>query len=331
MRPARALVVGFATGVAVTACAPETIAPVGERYEVVRGWPELPEGTLLGQVSGVGVDAEGGVLIFRRAARDWSGGPLTTDPIADPTIFRFDAETGALRTSFGQARFAMPHGLTVDPRGHLWLTDVALHQVFELDASGRVLLVLGEAGVPGNDATHFNMPTDVAVAEDGTFFVSDGYGNARVVRFGADGSFQTAWGEPGSAPGQFSVPHGISLGPDGNVYVADRGNARVQIFDRDGSLRGIWEGTDRGRPWSITVDSAGEAFVVDGGDQLATPPDRARIFEIDPHGAVVTSFGSYGHQDGEMIYPHDIAVDHAGDVYVVEVGLGRRAQKFRRR
>ena len=300
-------------------------------YEVVHGWPVVPEGTLLGQVSGVGIDGHGDVSIFRRAERDWFGGSLSTDRIAAATIMRFDGATGALVSAFGAAQFAMPHGLAIDANDHLWVTDVALHQVFELDETGSVLRSWGEAGVPGNDSTHFDKPTDVAVAEDGSFYVSDGYGNARIVKFDANGQFEFAWGEHGSGPGQFATPHGIAFGPDGNLYVADRGNARVQIFDRQGAFVDMWKSDELGRPWAITFDDRGIALVVDGGDQPAQPPDRASIHEVDSTGHIVGSFGSFGNQDGQLIYPHDIAVGRDQAVYVVEVGVGRRAQKFVRR
>jgi peptidylamidoglycolate lyase len=315
-------------------CADEGLDPLpapSSSYAVVHGWPHVPEGTILGQVSGVGIEASGDILLFRRADRDWFGGALSTDPIASPTILRFDAKTGDLKTSMADSEFAMPHGLTIDKAGHVWLTDVALDQVFELDADGHVLLTLGERGVAGNDASHFDKPTDVAVMDDGSFFVSDGYGNTRVVKFAADGTYQFEWGSPGSGPGEFNVPHGIAIGPDGHVYVADRGNARVQIFDPTGAYLGEWKSPDIGRPWSLAFDSHGDAFVVDGGDQPKNPPDRARVVEVDPAGSVKSSFGSYGNQDGQMIYPHDIAIGADDAIYVVEVGIGRRAQKWVRR
>ncbi len=309
-------------------CTEEQIAPapVPASYRVVLGWPHVPDETVLGQVSGVSVDFEGGVWLFRRAERDWFGATLLTNPILSPTVMRFDGKSGELSGALGAGLFAMPHGLTIDKHGHLWVTDVALHQVFELDHAGNVLRTFGERGISGNDASHFFMPTDVAIADDGSFFVSDGYGNARVVKFDAAGRFERSWGERGSLPGQLSIPHAIALGPDGNVYVADRGNARVQIFDTNGALQGIWQSDALGRPWSIAFDDLGRAFVVDGGDQA--PPGRARVLQVDANGVVVTSFGSYGAGSGEMIDPHDIAVGHDGAVYVVEVGRGRRAQKF---
>lgn len=326
--PARAALLLFCAAVA---CTDEQIEPAPEplpELAVVHGWPDVPEGELLGQVSGVGIEDDGSVLVFRRGPKDWNGGSIPADLIEEATVLRFDADTGALLGSFGGDAFAMPHGLTVDHDGHVWLTDVALHQVFELDRDGRVLRSFGERGVPGADELHFNMPTDVAVAADGTFYVSDGYGNGRVLRFGADGALLGTWGQIGVAPGQFVTPHGIAIGPDGDVYVADRGNARVQAFSPDGAFRAEWKSEALGRPWSIAFAPDGLAYVVDGGDQPTSGPDRARVLIADEDGAVLSSFGSFGNQDGELNRPHDIAVSEDGSVYVVEVGQGKRAQKF---
>lgn len=316
---------------ALAACEEETLDPApvpAPELEVVHGWPVVADGELLGQVSGVGVEADGSVLVFRRGPKDWNGGPIPADVIEEATVLRFDAESGALLGSFGSHAFAMPHGLTVDARGHVWLTDVALHQVYELDASGALLRSFGERGVPGADDAHFNMPTDVAVAADGTFYVSDGYGNGRVLRFAADGTLLGSWGQLGVGPGQFITPHGIAIGPEGNVYVADRGNARVQSFSPEGTFLAEWKGEALGRPWSIAFGPDDLAYVVDGGDQPSSGPDRARILVADGGGAVVSSFGSFGNQDGQLNRPHDIAVSDDGSVYVVEVGQGKRAQKF---
>ncbi len=321
-----------AAALGLAACAEEEVAPVPRAgaYTVVPGWPEVAEGELLGQVSGVGVDAGGDVLVFRRADRDWNGGAISPEPIAAPTILRFDPDTGEERARLGAGQFAMPHGLTVDARGHLWVTDVGLHVVVELAPDGSVVRTLGEPGVSGEDALHFNRPTDVAVTEDGTVFVSDGYGNGRVVVFAADGQVLRTFGSIGTGPGQLLVPHGIALGPDGNVYVADRGNARVQIFTQAGELVSEWKSEALGRPWAIAFAPTGEPFVVDGGDQPVIGPDRARVLITDAAGAVLESFGTFGNRDGELNRPHDIAVGLDGAVYVVEVGSGRRAQKFDR-
>ena len=162
---------------AIGAVADETTR-LSARYQVVHGWPELPPGEILGQATGVDVDSKGRVWVFHRAGRAWSD-PFPTDPIAHATVWVFDAVTGRRLESWGAGLFVMPHGITIDRDDNVWLTDVGRHQVFKFSPDGRLLLALGEAGVPGNDERHFNLPTDVVVADDGTFFVSDGYGNAQ--------------------------------------------------------------------------------------------------------------------------------------------------------
>jgi peptidylamidoglycolate lyase len=313
------------------ACADETIEPAPSRldpYEVAPGWPDPSTAADLGQCSGVGVDSRGRVLVFRRAERDWFGGPLPNDPIATPTIVVLDAESGEVVGALGAGLFVMPHGLTVGPDDDLWVTDVGTHEVHKLDRSGAVVLTLGERGVAGDDEAHFDRPTDVAVAEDGSIYVADGYGNARVVKLSASGEFLFSWGKPGDGPGELATPHSIALDGAGRVYVADRGNARVQVFEPDGRYVTEHKSEALGRPWALAFDRAGYAFVVDGGDQNLQPPDRARVSRLDPEGNLVTSFGSYGEEPGQMIWPHDVAVGQDGSIYVGEVGQGRRIQKF---
>jgi peptidylamidoglycolate lyase len=222
----------------------------------------------------------------------------------------------------------MPHGLTIDDENNIWLTDVGLHQVFKFDHDGNLLMALGVRGVPGDDSTHFNMPTDVAVAPDGSFYVSDGYVNSRVTKFSKDGKFITSWGIKGADPSQFDVPHSLALDSQGRVYVADRGNARLQVFDGNGQFLAEWNGSRLGRPWAVRIDPVGDIFVVDGGDQNGFWPDRARILKLSPGGEVLASFGSYGKAPGDFIWPHTIAIGPDGAIYVGEVGIGMRVQKF---
>lgn len=141
--------------------------------------------------------------------------------------------TGAVRRAWGRKFIADKHGLR-SSGGYLYATDIGNHQVFKMTADGEVVMTLGEKGVPGCDETHFNKPTDVAVAPDGDIYVTDGYGNRRVACFGPDGRFKFAWGKEGGGPGEFKNPHNIVIGSDNRVYVADRDNRRLQIFDRKG-------------------------------------------------------------------------------------------------
>ena len=300
----------------------------GEAYRLVQDWPRLPDGLVLGQVAGVDVDSNGDVYVFHRAERFWGGEEIELEFIASPTLLVLDAETGEVIDQWGAETFVMPHGLTIDDQDNLWLTDVGLHQVFKFDRAGNLLMMLGERGIPGEDAAHFNMPTDVAIAPDGSFYVSDGYVNSRITKFSEDGEHVTSWGTKGMDAGQFDVPHSITLDSQGRVYVADRGNARIQIFDETGQFTEEWKNSSLGRPWAVRIDAIGNIFIVDGGDQNEFWPDRARVLKLDAEGNVLASFGSYGKGPGQFIWPHTIAVGPDGALYVGEVATGMRIQKF---
>lgn len=295
-------------------------------YQVVHGWPQLPEGRVLGAAAGVGVNAAGEVFVFHRGGRTWSE-PLPLDAIKAPTVAVFDGRTGRLLREWGAGALAMPHGLTVDGRGDVWLTDVALHQVFKFSPDGRLLMTLGERGVPGADAGHFNRPTDVAVLPDGSFYVSDGYRNTRVAKFAVDGRFLFQWGRPGKGPGEFNTPHGIDVDAEGRVYVADRENDRVQVFDGQGRFLRQVRSAEAGRPYGVAVLPGGRLAIADGGDQPRGGPDRSGLAIVDGEGRVAQRLGRFGNQDGQFRMAHDVAVDAAGAIYVVDIA-GQRVQKF---
>ena len=297
-------------------------------YQVVHGWPQLPEGRILGQATGVDLDPRGNVFVFHRAGRMWSEDPALP-LISEPTIEVFEGASGRHLRSWGANLFLMPHGLTIDRQGNVWVTDVLLHQVFKFSPGGELLLTLGEARVPGTDRTRFNLPTDVAVLPDGSFYVSDGYGNARVMKFSATGEYQFEWGRKGTGPGEFDLPHAIDVDQRGRVYVADRSNARVQVFDRAGNFLAQWRGTEIGRPYSIAV-SGDRAIIVDGGDQPEQGPDRSGAAEVDLDGRVLARFGRFGNQDGQFRLAHDVAVAADGSIFVVDA-WGQRVQRFMQR
>lgn len=172
----------------------------------------------------------------------------------------------------------------------------------------------------------FNKPTDIAFARNGDFYVSDGYGNSRVAKFSADGTFLLEWGSKGAGYGQLHTPHGITTDADDKVYVADRGNARIQVFDRDGRYLTEWKGRSIGRPWAVSFDGDAHIYVVDGGDQDATSP-RGSLLKLDLRGNVVEKWGAYGDGPGQIADGHDVAVGPDGSVYVVDI-KGKRVQKF---
>ncbi len=296
----------------------------GPRYEVVSGWPALPEGSTLGLCAGVGVDSHGDVFVFHRNERVWST-PFPEEPIAAPTVAVIDGRTGKLLAEWGAGEFIMPHGLTLDSEDNVWLTDVGRHQVFKFTHDGRRLLTLGERGRPGADQSHFNLPTDVAVLPDGSFYVSDGYRNTRVVKFDAAGRYEFEWGGRGAEPGKFNLPHGIAVDGRGRVLVCDRSNARLQVFDARGKYLAEWKGPAIGRPYGVSVAADGHVFLIDGGEQKQ--PDHGKAVELDADGTVVDSFGAHGSEAGQFRTGHDIAVARDGSVYVAE-GAGRRVQKF---
>lgn len=298
-------------------------------YQVVVDWPRLPPTVTLGQVAGVGVDTQGDVYVFRRAGRPWQGEPLDPQATLDaPAVLVLEAATGALKAEWGAGVFVMPHSLTVDSDDHIWVTDVGRHQVLKFDRAGQLLMALGERGVPGADAGHFNLPTDVAVAADGVIYVSDGYANSRIVRFSPEGRYLGEWGRPGAGPGEFATPHSVAVDAAGRVLVADRGNARLQVFSAEGQWLATWAGPALGRPWAVRVDAAGQVYVVDGGDQPALFPDRARLLKFTSDGRPLAAVGAYGRAPGQFIWPHALALGPDGAVYVGEVASGQRVQKF---
>jgi peptidylamidoglycolate lyase len=298
----------------------------GSSYSVVHGWPSLPEGRALGRAAGVAVDSHNHVFVFHGVDRDWVD-ELPDEPIAGATVVMFDGATGELIAEWGRDTFVMPHGLTVDSGDNVWLTDVGRHQVFKFSHDGELLLELGENRVPGTDSGHFNLPTDVAVLDDGGFFVSDGYGNTRVMKFSSDGKPEFQWGTKGSGTAEFDLPHGLALDGAGRLYVADRSNSRVQVFDREGSFLTEWPRDKVGRPYGLAADRAGSIFVVDGGDQPTSPPDRSRVIKLSAAGVTEAIFGRFGNHDGQFQMGHDVAIGDDGAVYVVDI-IGERVQKF---
>ena len=315
------LILAIAAGAAALAQAQKP-----DPYSVVHGWPVLPEGLALGQVSGVAVDSHNHVFVFHRAEGSWAADK--TQPIASNTILCFDGVTGALLAQWGDHRFLEPHGLRVDRNDNVWVTDRALQQVFKFTHDGKLLLTIGTEKAAGVDPTHFNKPADIAFASDGSFYVADGYGNSRIAKFSADGKFQVDWGKKGTGPGEFDLPHSVAVDAQGRVYVADRNNARIQIFDASGKFLKEWKSAELGRPWSLTIGPDNLLYVIDGGDLKPNPPDRGQILKVDLEGKILAKWSRFGNQDGQIYWGHDLTVGKDGAVYVGDVNHGMRVQKF---
>ena len=270
-------------------------------YVVDPDWPLLPPGWNLQETPGVAVDARDHVYVFHRGQH----------PILEFT------PDGRMVRSWGDNMFVRAHAIRVDPNGRIWVVDNDAHQVLKMDPAGRVRMVMGRFAQSGEGPDLFNRPTDVAFAEDGTFYVSDGYGNSRVAKFAADGTFITAWGTKGDGPGEFDLPHTILVGPDGRVYVGDRENYRVQIFDADGRFLEQW--THLGSPWGLALAGGDSIFIADGHNN--------RILQVGLDGRVKGQMSSGGKTPGKVDFAHHLAVDSKGNVYVAEI-KNWRVQKF---
>lgn len=301
------------------------------RYELVKNWPQLPTDFVLGNPTGIGIDSNQNIFVFHRSYRKWPANNKMPDTaISSNTILMLDRETGKIIRSWGADLFIMPHGLTVDKWDNVWVTDVALHQVFKFSHDGTLLMKLGEAKIPGKDATHFNLPTDVAVTDDGSFYVSDGYGNSRVVKFSAAGKYLFEWGEMGNGEGEFNIPHAVSLDGDGNVYVADRENKRIQIFDATGKFLKQYSDNSYGSICSVVFDKQRKQLIAVDDDFFFKLKHRGSdVLLFDTTGKVQTRFGRSQWYNGPTCWYHDAAVDNEGNIYIGDI-LGNNIHKFKK-
>ena len=295
-------------------------------YRTVESWAKLPDGRKWGQTISVAVDRDGkSIWVFERC------GGTSCDGSNVAPILKFDAD-GNLLKSFGAGMFVFPHGLHVDRDGNIWATDGRGkegkgHQVFKFSPDGKVLMTLGVAGVTGDDPGFFNAPSDVLVAPNGDIFVADGHGgdtNARIVKFAKDGSLLKTWGKKGSGPGEFNVPHRLAMDSQGRLFVADRSNSRIQIFDQDGKFLAEWR--QFGRPSGVFIDKNDIIYVADSESNVAQNPGFRRGLRIgSAKDGKVTAFipdpapVKQGSGPGTGSAAEGVAADAEGNVYGAEV------------
>jgi DNA-binding beta-propeller fold protein YncE len=281
-------------------------------FHVVNNWAKLPEGRHWGMAIGVAVDRDGtSVWVFDRC------GGKTCEGSHIAPLQKFDA-TGRLVASFGSDLFTWPHGLFAAPDGTIWVTDGQKQIVMQLAPDGRVLRTLGKPGVAGSGSDTFNSPSAVLVAPNGDIFVADGHGdypvphtNDRMVKFSPDGKFIAAWGHHGSDPGDFDVPHGLAMDSAGRIFVADRANNRIQIFDQDGKLLDIWK--QFGRPSGIYIRDD-ILYVGDSqSDEKTNPPFQQGIRIGSVKDGKVTAF--IPRVDPKISMPEGVAADRDGNVF----------------
>jgi len=295
-------------------------------YVVDADWPTMPPGMEWAAVPGVTFDKSGNVVLFTR------GNPSVQFYSPEGTFLHgWEDRTGS-------------HHIAVDDEGFVWTTDTIRHIVQKHEADGTVVMTLGTDGVSGEDATHFFKPTDVDFASNGDIFVSDGYGNARVVRYDRDGNFIKAWGSMGNGPDQFSICHAIAIDSKDRIYVADRNNARIQVFDMEGTLLDSW--SNLMIPWGVCVDDEDTVWVCGSSvvtweslppesKVLGVPPNDQWVARIDTTGKMIELHafpkGKDGEEKpGELNWVHCIAVDEVKNLYLGDIN-GERLQKFLRK
>jgi len=265
---------------------------------------QVPGHIVFGGVSGVAVNSQGQIYVLHRA---------------EHPVVCFEP-TGEYVRAWGDDLIGSGHGLRIDREDNVWVTDTEHHLVYKFDPRGELLLTLGQPDKPGLGHDQFDKPTDVNFGPGGEIYVTDGYGNSRIMKFNAKGEFLTTWGEAGSGPGQFNAPHAVVIGKDGRVIIGDRDNDRIQIFTPEGELLETWTGF---APFGLAFGPDDVLFVADG---------RAnKILRLDADGNVVQSWGgTKGAAPGEFSTPHMLEADRQGNLYAAEVS-GKRVQKLVRR
>jgi len=298
------------------------------KYELVENWPSIDSKIILGNPTGLALNSTENIVVFHRGSRSWQT-PMPKQKIKENTIIELEKGSGKVVNAWGADLFIMPHGLEIDDEDNIWITDVGSHQVIKFSSSGEKLMVLGKKNEPGNDSFHFNMPTDVAVADDGSFYVSDGYGNSRIIKFSKNGSYLFEWGIFGKKEIQFNIPHGLDLDKDGNVYVADRENNRIQKFDSTGNFIKQWENKSVGQLYSLNVNNDKNYLI--GIDYMVSEnskPIGSDIIYFDLELNLKYRFGKSGMYDGQIARYHDVQIDKKGNIYVGDI-LNNSIQKFK--
>jgi sugar lactone lactonase YvrE len=307
--------------------------PINERpnpYTTVSDWAKMPAGRTWGSLSAVDVDRDGkSIWVAERCGQNTCEGSNL------PSVLKFDP-TGNLVTSFGAGMLIFPHGMHVDREGSVWVTDAAGskdgkkgHQVFKFSPQGKVLLTLGKAGQAAGPGT-LNEPNDVVTAANGDIFVAEGHSGqnanakpdtvARITKFTKDGKLIKTWGKLGSAPGEFRTPHSLAFDSRGRLFVADRGNLRIQIFDQDGKY--LTEFKQFSRVSGLYIDANDTLYAADSESSETSNPGWKRGIRIGSarNGEVMFFIPDPETKPSGTSAAEGVAVDAAGIVYGAEVG-----------
>ncbi len=295
------------------------------RYQANCNWAEWPPEWDVLEVSAVATDSQDRVFVFNRS---------------DHPVAVFSPE-GRFLFSWGEGVFTRPHGIWIDAQDRVYCTDDLGHTVRKFTSEGVLLWTLGTPGQPSDTGATsidyrtilyagppFHFPTNLAVGPDAELYISDGYGNARIHKYSPEGELLFSWGTPGAEAGQFHVPHGVAVDSKGTVFVADRENSRLQLFDSDGKFLEEW--TDLARPCQVVLDKHDNVYVAELGYKAgmwagtsAPSPDATggRVSIYNREHQLLERFGGGEHptEPGDFYAPHDIWLDSRGDFYLAEV------------
>lgn len=274
------------------------------QYTVEENWWTLPEGWEFGWIPAVAVDSQDKVYVYSRSEH-----PMVV----------FDRD-GNFIDSWGDDILKDAHGIFIDADDNIYCTERDTHVMRKFTTEGELLMTLGTPDEPGAEGEPFNQPTDFALGPDGEMYISDGYGNARIHKYSPDGELIKSWGQPGTGPGEFDLPHCVRVDPRNRLMVADRENNRIQFFTLDGEY--IEEWGDLLQPDTIYIDDDDLVYIAELGQRIS-------IMTLD--GEVISQWGSERGSTvpGEFLAcPHGIWLDSHGDIYVGEVQADARLQKF---
>jgi hypothetical protein len=294
-------------------------------FDTVPNFLKLPPGLYLGEGIGVATNSKGHIFVYTRSQAT--------------RLFEFDPRGNYVREiGEGLYGFAFAHAVRVDPQDNIWAVDEGTNMVIKFNPAGRVVMVLGHRpeaveGVPSGPSPQpylFDRPTDVAWDAAGNIFISDGYGNSRVVKYDKDGRFLKSIGTKGSAPGQLNLPHTIAADAKGNIYVGDRSNSRIQVFDNDLEFKAVYDNV--GAPWAVCITPGPHQYLYSSNsnpdnNNAQTMAVTGEIYKMELDGTILGKFGKAGKQPGEFSTVHEIDCRNENELLVSEI-TGWRVQKL---